>query len=1108
MDIPIVEDLYNSKQKTPTQSGNDSFIYIHVWLTSEFASDGRSIRFLHGLSVDMTARCHSSKILKSRLCNANCNKQVGVVIVFKHDEEPHNLVSLQLLHLKNISLIHTICSCQCSKCKGTLLQTYRTSKAHMDKYPCAPDSSSMIEDTGTLSSQIHVKVTDMPSSGTSQTFQEESDPDAMTNFFVDETSVQAFFDINDDASGGPPALVSTHQGALALVSESIPPAVLQHMLTMCADFECSLHDYRDVTELANSLDSSSDSSEEETVDIDIEVWYRLRTWSQDHHVGRDAMSELLSIFIDLGHGSWPTDWRTVVSRLNSHEQSHNQPQFQQASVTHVCGSCFLMPFRDDAIANVKLCPQCDVASLKCSRYQCQERCVVTSKLGKRSIATLKACAVCLASSLSFPMHRTFHFSIKPYLQRAFADRKMAYDCLAPFHGFFTGPLNRPSLERHCGLSFNADWLQKWREHMQSMLAPSELCHGSRFYNHPFWEIHGPRSILLVISLDWFPPFKSRDYSVGILTATIANLTTTLRADRANTWVLAVLEGPREPAHTFYCLAPVFLELRELGESGIEVYDALTESMLRVHISCGPVSADVPACAKLGDHRGHSGFQPCISCNHTGCLCGCKSKPDEAPVGRYDNVHYTQGRPKLLSGTLRPKRKGEHIVFVDHELVLSVQQRPDLVHRAGQLSIARFLERKDYTNAAYDRLRATTRSNGVSPMIILDPATFSFTEDMTIDAMHTVLKGVIQRLWRLCTHVDFKTFIWNIHHVKGNFDKLKERLISFKFPSGHTNPTSYADRANCLKAEELYVLVRVCGWLLFESLIGDDAVRVWYMFCRLYTNLLHTHVSRAWINHHNGLRLDISKAHASFESVFGCCHMPSNFHRILHSRLDFINWGPMRTHWTFPFERLYGALMLATKHCNRSSVTQSIVNAIPWLYCDRLNSHSVRAFRSTTDRHPSLLLDDPSLTQFVANGFGFKSYIIDLQDRTWRPGNLICVVRANHSVDEKCTFLIVGALQRNLSIISELQELEPRPTMLLILRQLTLKWLRIGPRLREQLLGLPEDYAGCLGPQSSLLFSDGGATSDCHVCGVVEYQYQERPTFVIPFCGMVSYQYDE
>jgi hypothetical protein len=306
------------------------------------------------------------------------------------------------------------------------------------------------------------------------------------------------------------------------------------------------------------------------------------------------------------------------------------------------------------------------------------------------------------SSVSYPLHRTFHFSIKPYIERAFADRKLAYAFLAPFRGTFQLSQNL----RHGqapSVSFSTDWLPLWRLKMQSVLAPSELCHGTRFYNHPIWENCGPRSLLLVISLDWFPPFKSRDFSVGVLTASVANLSTTLRADRVNTWILAVLDGPREPAHTLYCLAPVFLELRHLEQNGMDVYDALTNSTIRLHVACGPVSADVPACAKLGDHRGHSGFQPCIACNHMGCVCGCKSQVDEDPIGLWNNVDYTQGRPKLLSGTIRPKRKGEHVAFVDNTLILRAQQRSDLVHRSGQLSMARFLERKDYTKAAYDRL---------------------------------------------------------------------------------------------------------------------------------------------------------------------------------------------------------------------------------------------------------------------------------------------------------------------------------------------------------------------------------------------------------------------
>ena len=44
-----------------------------------------------------------------------------------------------------------------------------------------------------------------------------------------------------------------------------------------------------------------------------------------------------------------------------------------------------------------------------------------------------------------------------------------------------------------------------------------MFHGIRFSRNPVWLECGPRSLILLISLDWFPPFKSRDYTVDVLT---------------------------------------------------------------------------------------------------------------------------------------------------------------------------------------------------------------------------------------------------------------------------------------------------------------------------------------------------------------------------------------------------------------------------------------------------------------------------------------------------------------------------------------------------------------------------------------------------------------
>ena len=119
-----------------------------------------------------------------------------------------------------------------------------------------------------------------------------------------------------------------------------------------------------------------------------------------------------------------------------------------------------------------------------------------------------------------------------------------------------------------------------------------------------------------------------------------------------------------------------------------------------------------------------------------------------------------------------------------------------------------------------------------------------------------------------------------------------------------------------------------------------------------------------------------------------------------------------------------------------------------------------------------------------------------------------MVRANDSTDQHCVFVVAAVMQKSPSIISELEQFESSATMLLILRQVTLKWLRIGPRLAEKLMSLPMDYADSLGVQSGLLLNDPSSLDQVHICGLVEYQFQERPKYVIPFCGMVNFRVEE
>ena len=82
------------------------------------------------------------------------------------------------------------------------------------------------------------------------------------------------------------------------------------------------------------------------------------------------------------------------------------------------------------------CSICGVATVRCSRSDCDERCVLTTTLGKRSVDTLKPCSVCLISSTSFTTHRSYHFSLSNYIRDAFADKSQCLTFVFPFRGHF------------------------------------------------------------------------------------------------------------------------------------------------------------------------------------------------------------------------------------------------------------------------------------------------------------------------------------------------------------------------------------------------------------------------------------------------------------------------------------------------------------------------------------------------------------------------------------------------------------------------------------------------------------------------------------------------
>ena len=885
-------------------------------------------------------------------------------------------------------------------------------------------------------------------------------------------------------------------------------------------------DYSDVSEYTSNASERSDND----FPVDTDLMLALRRWNVKVHNSRDAMANLLFILREAGHTDLPLDWRTVLHRCevvdaimanDNHDASERTSLKQHFdSLTLVCGACWLAPFDNDQLEAAFTCSTCGVATVRCSRSDCDERCVLTTTLGKRSVDTLKPCSVCLISSTSFTTHRSYHFSLSSYIRDAFADESRCLKFLFPFRGHF-------ECVDHSGnrdVVFKPSWLIDWLNSVRTSTVSTQLFHGDRFNQNPVWKEHGPRSLVILLSIDWFPPFKSRDYTIGVLTATVANLSTTDRAELRNTWILTILEGPKEPSHLFYCVATAFLEMRALELQGLRVFDALTEEWQDIYISVGLVSADTPAAAKLGDHAGHGGYQPCISCKYMGTICGCKSKDGEGIPPCWENFNYVSGMRKTQNGLiLRKKRKGEHICFIDDQLLTRQHLRSDAAHRAGQLLMAKNTFTPLTTKAAVDRLRRTTKSNGLSALCILSSGDhifpfnyylhhvqiflfhrttgrFSFVEDFVIDAMHTLIKGPVSKQWRLTVTDQFKQHPWNVNYHKGHATKLRERLASFNFPVGHTNPNKFLDRPSCLKADELFVLARVCGWLLFDGLIPRGAVRAWFLLCRLTTALLHTHVLKQWMHDPRGVTCLVSEYYKEYLSVYGRCHMPSNFHRLLHLNVDFENWGPLRSHWCFPMERMYGALMIGCGRQNRSHVTQAIVNAVRTLY---INGGPTDARTCATQRDVPEMVDvsDCALSTYVATAFRWVKSFRDPLGNLWRGGDLICVLPAGKSVTTNDIYVVAGLLQKN--VATQATSANDTSSDIMVLRHITLEVQVLVRGLSATGFVLPNNWKSCLGDQV-LLPVHQSTFEDVHICPVSTYKMRSNPQFVVPFCGYVDY----
>ena len=736
----------------------------------------------------------------------------------------------------------------------------------------------------------------------------------------------------------------------------------------------------------------------------------LRAWQIRNFVTTKAMQDLLRISPDIGLTGFPKDWRTVIRRYNK-----KMNQLKVAEIIEVCSKCFLHRFPSDDVNQAAPCAHCSYARLTCPR--CHYHCILASSVGNKPKKYISQCKYCGVNSDIKVTLRSYIFDIVGHLQHLFGDQAKAQKLLAPFVDMHGKPLYHFSsvteLESGEGaprkhFEESPGWLNEWRSACQSSNFYKELWHGSRFFNHSLFEDHGMRSVLLEVSLDWFPPHKDKQkYSVGVLSCCPANYSLQERSKMENIFVLAVLEGPTEPLHTLAMLSPVFKRISTLDAHGVSVFDSLTSTQVNVHVSVGICVADAPAAAKLGSFIGHSGYLPCHRCSYKACLCGCKFDNSNQKRGTWDNESISfpasLTRPSVLQPGLRDnnkKKKGEHMAFIENNLVKRHQLRNDTHIRTDQVNVGLLLWTVGYVKARYNEMKSELRVTCVSPLTILPSKRFNLVYDFGLDGLHTLLKGIGLRLIELTFDEKYEKKPYNLRFEPKSkkLHEFSQRMRRFQWPTRDTAPQRLHKSTGGLKAAEIWFFFKVQCLIVLDGLLPNENYIIWTLMAKLVCALMHTHVSKSWIQGTDGACLDrlFRTLYDRFLACYGKCNMPYNFHVMLHCQHDCIDWSSLRSHSTFKFERLYHELIMAPRSNGSNKITQSIVRAV----CELPSRHTkfIHNVISSPMGWPLSLPDASSIPCLLSVLQSAPKFVIAAQDMfggTWKYGQLITVI--DHSL---------------------------------------------------------------------------------------------------------------
>jgi hypothetical protein len=282
---------------------------------------------------------------------------------------------------------------------------------------------------------------------------------------------------------------------------------------------------------------------------------------------------------------------------------------------------------------------------------------------------------------------------------------------------------------------------------------------------------------------------------------------------------------------------------------------------------------------------------------------------------------------LLTGEARKKRRGEHIVWLEADLI----PREKLVHeddlRTSQIKIHKRITNppKSWTKTDLNNWLSDQRHNGMSPLVLMNH--FELVDDVVLDGMHLFFKGICHQLAKLTLGPkEYNKERWNMHSNSQNIHNFEDRLARFDVPEKFERHNDIAFKVNGIHAAALFNFLKVQALLALESLVPGDVWEVWRLMVEVTCGIHHTHVPKQWVTNPEGLAASLKKLILSFQKIYGVCSMTPNWHLLLHLATDYESWSALRTHWAFGSERLNHEIIADIRAISQAHVDASVASA--------------------------------------------------------------------------------------------------------------------------------------------------------------------------------------